>query len=65
MTVECIDNGRQGYLSVGVEQGADDVRADDIGGRFNPGWGLHLVDANVVMGDLVDLVAAQAAAYGG
>jgi hypothetical protein len=23
-------------------------------------WGLHLVDANIALGDLVDLVAAQA-----
>lgn len=65
VTVECIDNGRQGYLSVGIDQAEGDVRADDIGGRFAPGWGLHVIDANVVLGDLVDLAAAQAAAYAG
>ncbi|MEM7140080.1 MAG: DUF3089 domain-containing protein [Actinomycetota bacterium] len=65
VTTECIDNGTQGYLSVGVEQEDGDVRADDIGGRFNPGWGLHVVDSNVALGDLVDLVAAQAEAYAG
>jgi Protein of unknown function (DUF3089) len=34
---------------------------------FNPspdaGWGLHLTDANIALGDLVDLVRAQAARY--
>ena len=29
----------------------------------DPAWGLHLLDANVAQGDLVSLVAAQAARY--
>ena len=29
----------------------------------DPGWGLHLVDANIALGDLVDLVRTQAAAW--
>jgi hypothetical protein len=29
----------------------------------DPTWGLHLLDANVAQGDLVSLVAAQAARY--
>jgi hypothetical protein len=32
-------------------------------GEINPGWGLHLVDVHLAMGNLVDLVRAQAAAY--
>ncbi len=32
---------------------------------LNAQWGLHLIDANVAMGDIVDLVAAQAASYTG
>lgn len=39
-------------------------RADDIGGDLT-GWGLHLVDVSIVMGDVVDRVADQSAAYGG
>ena len=37
-------------------------RPDDIGGDITPPWGLHLVDVNIAMGDIVDLVASQAAA---
>ena len=40
-----------------------DPRTDDIGGDLTPEWGMHLVDANVAMGDIEDLVAAQAEAY--
>lgn len=40
-------------------------RADDIPGDLTPQWGLHLVDVNLVMGDVVADVAAQAKAYGG
>jgi hypothetical protein len=30
---------------------------------FNADWGLHLIDANIALGDLVDLVHSQAKAY--
>jgi hypothetical protein len=32
-------------------------------GKPDPAWGLHLNDANVAMGDLVDIVRRQAAAW--
>jgi hypothetical protein len=31
---------------------------------LGPAWGLHLVDVNIVLGNLVDLVRQQASAYG-
>lgn len=37
----------------------DGPRADDIAGDLTPQWGLHLVDANLVMGDIVDQVTVQ------
>jgi hypothetical protein len=40
-----------------------DPRTDDIGGDLNEMWGMHLIDANVAMGDIVDLVATQAEGY--
>jgi hypothetical protein len=40
-------------------------RVDDITGDLSGGWGLHLVDVNLVMGDVVSLVGSQAAAYAG
>jgi hypothetical protein len=46
-----------------VNDNPSDPRIDDIGGDLTPEWGLHLVDANVAMGDLVRLAAAQARAY--
>ena len=38
---------------------------DDIGGDITPQWGLHLVDVNLGMGNLVDVVREQAAAWRG
>ena len=38
-------------------------RADDIIGDLIGGWGLHLVDINEVMGDIVDRVAEQSTTY--
>jgi len=35
------------------------------GADLTPEWGLHLVDANIAMGNLVDVAAAQSRAYCG
>lgn len=51
------------YLSVSVDGDATDPRADDIAGELLPGWGLHLVDVPLVMGDLVDLARAEVDAW--
>jgi hypothetical protein len=42
-----------------------DPRADDINGEFfsGVGYGLHLVDMTLAMGDLVALGASQAQAW--
>lgn len=40
-----------------------DPRVDDIGGDLTPEWGLHLQDVNLMMGDIVGTVRAQAAAW--
>jgi hypothetical protein len=61
ITVECVDDGSFGYLRLTITT-KDGPRVDDIGGDLTPDWGMHLVDVNVAMGDLVDLVASQAAA---
>ena len=37
----------------------------EVGGSLGPSWGLHLYDVNLAMGNLVDLVKAQATAYTG
>jgi pimeloyl-ACP methyl ester carboxylesterase len=69
LSAECVYERGFSYLSVTVHGDPDDPRADDItgdvitNGEINPGWGLHLVDVHLAMGNLVDLVRAQAAAY--
>ena len=46
-----------------------DPRTDDIVGDIGAApnvlanWGLHLIDANLAMGNLVDIVGQQAKAY--
>ena len=64
VTLECRDDGTYGWLSIDTTT-APGPRTDDIGGDLTPEWGSHLVDANVAMGDLVALVAAQAASLDG
>ena len=65
----CVNRGALGYLSVVVNADPADARTDRIpgdvtlGGRPAPGWGLHLADMNLAMGDLIGLVEAQAGAH--
>ena len=64
----CVNRGPVGYLSVLENADPADARTDRIpgdvviAGRPQPGWGLHLADMNLAMGDLLALVEAQAAA---
>ena len=62
---ECVSQGGFNYLSVSVNADPSGPRADDIGGDLTPEWGLHLVDVSIVMGDIVERVRDQAAAYAG
>ena len=65
----CVNRGPVGYLAVSVNADPNDARTDRIpgdvmiGGRIVPGWGLHLADMNLAMGDLIALVEAQSEAY--
>jgi hypothetical protein len=67
ITAQCRHDGQAGYLAVTENADPKDARTDRIpgdvyiGGKLNPGWGLHLVDMNVAQGDLIRLVEAQAA----
>ena len=70
LTAKCASNDNaSGYLEVTVHGDPNDPRVDDIvgdiGNRPNvlANWGLHLVDVNLAMGNLVDIVAAQTKAY--
>ena len=68
-TTECVHNGNHTYLQVHFNADASDARIDDpatdviANGKPDPSWGLHLNDANIGMGDLVDVVGKQAATW--
>jgi hypothetical protein len=67
LTAECKTNEFASYLEVTVHGNPADPRVDDIGGDLGlkplANWGLHLVDVNLAMGNLLDLVEAQSKAY--
>jgi hypothetical protein len=54
----CSSAGGADVLTIGSLGGAPVFSASPT-----PGWGLHLVDANIALGDLVELVRAQAAGW--
>ena len=65
LTARCAANEHATYLEVTVHGNPSDPRVDDIVGDLTPDWGLHLVDMNIAMGNLVDIVRQQSAAYRG
>jgi hypothetical protein len=60
---QCARRDGFSYLELTVHGDPGDGRIDDIGGDLTPEWGMHLVDVSVAMGNLVDVVEAQAAAF--
>lgn len=69
LSAACISDDKGSRLDVVVHGVPADARADDIPGDIGAGtpaqgqWGLHLLDANLVMGDLVRVVGHQATAW--
>jgi hypothetical protein len=61
-TAECRDDGGASWLQVDDSRTPDDTRPALID-SLGPTWGLHLVDANIAVGDLVDLAGHQATAW--
>lgn len=66
---ECRSEGGAQFLAVRTDSDPADPRTDRIGGDVVLGgkvvesWGLHLIDVNAVLGDLVPLAAAQGKAW--
>ncbi len=64
-----MSNEHGSYLAIAVNADPKDPRADDIigdvvlGGQVQANWGLHLIDMNLVMGNLLDVVDAQSKAW--
>jgi hypothetical protein len=65
LTARCASNEHATYLEVTVHGNPSDPRADDVVGDLTPDWGLHLVDMNVAMGNFLDVIRQQSAAYRG
>jgi hypothetical protein len=69
LTAKCAKNENATFLEITVHGDPADPRVDDITGDIGPpaqplaNWGLHLIDANLAMGNLVDIVRQQAQAY--
>jgi hypothetical protein len=69
LTAQCVSNEKGSYLEVTVNGDPHDPRTDDIpgdvlsNGKPVPSWGLHVIDVQVAMGNLLDVVAQQARAY--
>ena len=69
LTARCATNENATYLEVTVHGNPNDPRADDIAGDLafagvvQANWGLHLIDVNLAMGNLVDLAGSQSQAW--
>lgn len=69
LTAQCVSNEKGSYLEVTVNGDPNDPRTDDItgdvmaAGQPNASWGLHLIDVNIAMGNLVKIVGEQAKAF--
>lgn len=66
---ECKVREGASYLSISINADATDPRTDEISGdlivdgELYADWGLHLLDVNLVLGDLVEMVRLQGQAY--
>jgi pimeloyl-ACP methyl ester carboxylesterase len=60
---QCRSNAFATYLEVAVQRGPGSPASRDIQGDLVEPLGLHLVDMEVAMGNLVDLVGQQSASY--
>ncbi len=65
----CVHHGNVGYFAITVNAGPNGKRTSEIpgdvvmlGSRL-AGWGLHLVDMNMPMGDVIRAIAAQRDAF--
>ncbi len=63
-TGTCMSQGGATWLQVSAPTVPGDPRTV-VKETLGPTWGLHLVDVNIALGNLVDLVRAEAASYRG
>jgi hypothetical protein len=69
LTAQCVSNEHGSYLEVTVHGNPAGPRTDDIvgdvmtNGQVNASWGLHLIDVNLAIGNLISIVRDQGKAY--
>jgi hypothetical protein len=69
LSAECASNEHANFLKITVNVDPNDPRADDIPGDLGmvgkpqANWGLHLVDVNLTIGNLLEIVGQQAKTY--
>jgi hypothetical protein len=69
LSAECVVNENGSYLAVTIHPSPGGARTGEIGGdivvggKVQPDWGLHLIDANLNMGNLIAIVGDEAKAY--
>lgn len=70
LTGACVSNERGTYFEVTVHGDPADPRTDDIagdimmGGQVQASWGLHLIDMNLGMGNLLEIVRSKGVVHG-
>jgi hypothetical protein len=63
LKAQCTSNAFASYLEVSVQHGPGSPASRDIQGDLPEPFGLHLVDMEVAMGNLLDLVGQQTKSY--
>lgn len=69
LSAECRDDGVHTYLAITVHPDPAGARANQIsgdvivGGHVLKDWGLHLIDMNLAMGNLLDIVGSETRSY--
>jgi hypothetical protein len=69
LSAECVANRHGAYLAVTMHPTPGGARVNDISGdlilngKAASEWGLHLIDANLAMGNLLDIVGEETKAY--
>jgi hypothetical protein len=69
LSAECRNNGSHNYLAITIHPSQGGARTDAItgdvvvNGRLLADWGLHRVDMNLAMGNLIEIVREQGRAY--
>jgi hypothetical protein len=69
LSAECVQNEHGSYLAVTLHPTPGGARVNDISGdvliagEVAEDWGLHLIDANLTMGNLITLVGEESKAY--